>query len=131
MRNRRPRTSYRKPRHRSKVRLYLTDAEVEELDRAVAESSAWSRSLLIAEAIKAGLNNPYLRLAPERRGRRVDARVPSRLRDNMKQLAKTQEVRQQSLLRRFLFHYISNGPWKIVDETEAANPKQTESANAS
>jgi len=61
---------------RVKLRLLLTDTETELLDRAVEESGAWSRSLLITEAIRAGVANPKRELEDGRRKNRIDALVP-------------------------------------------------------
>lgn len=111
----------RKPRLRSRVRLLLTDTEIKELDRAVAESGAWSRSLVVAEAIQAGLSNFDSRLAQERRSRRVDVRLPTRLIDNLKRLATTHTLTQQNLLRHFLFRYLATGPWMSNEATRTEN----------
>lgn len=48
--------------------------EAGRMDRAVAVSGAWSRGLLIAEAVRAGLANSELKLEDGRRLRRIEGR---------------------------------------------------------
>ncbi len=100
---------------RGKLRLLLTECEVERVDRAVAASGAWSRGLLIAEAVRAGLANPELKLDNGRRLRRIDALVPRKLVTNLKNAAALNNVTQQHLLRHFLFQYIAAAPWERRD----------------
>jgi len=112
----------RRARKRSKLRLILTQSQTAELDRAVAESGAIFRSLIIAEAIHAGLSRPADRtLTAERRCRRVDVWLPRGIGALVKRTAQAHKTTQQRLLRHFLFEYIASGPWKA---TEAANGEE-------
>jgi len=95
-----------------KLRLLLTCAEAEWLERAVEVSGAWSRGLLIAEAMRAGLSNPPLKIQWHRRLRRIDTRVPRSLARSLKEFAAVHRVPQQLLLRRFLFRYLAAAPWR-------------------
>lgn len=109
-------------RRRSRLRLILTESETAELDRAVAESGAIFRSLIIAEAIQAGLSRPADRtLTAERRCRRVDVWLPRGIGALVKRTAQAHKTTQQKLLRHFLFEYIASGPWKA---TEPANGEE-------
>ena len=97
---------------RGKLRVLLTECEVERVDRAVAASGAWSRGLLIVEAVRAGLANPELKLEDGRRLRRIDALVPRKLAARLKDAAALKNVTQQHLLRHFLFQYLTAAPWE-------------------
>ncbi len=99
----------------SKLRVLLSDCEVESVERAVAASGAWSRGLLIAEAVRAGLANPELKLEGGRRLRRVDALVPSKLALRLREVAAANNVTQQRLLRHFLRQYLAAAPWERTD----------------
>lgn len=100
-------------RGRSRLRLFLTESETAELDRAVRESGALFRSLIIAEAIQAGLaGHADLVLIPQRRCRRVDVWMPKETEKRVRQVAAQHKTSQQELLRHLLFEYIRNGPWK-------------------
>ncbi len=100
---------------RGKLRVLLTECEVERVDHAVAASGAWSRGLLIVEALRAGLANPELKLDNGRRLRRIDALVPRKLVANLKNAAALNNVTQQHLLRHFLFQYLAAAPWERRD----------------
>ncbi len=54
-------------------------------------SGAWSRGLLIAEAVRAGLANPELKIQNNRRLRRIDALVPRKLALRLKEAADGQQ----------------------------------------
>lgn len=82
----------------------------------MAASSAWSRGLLIAEAVRAGLANPELRIQNNRRLRMVDALVPSKLASRLKEVAAANNVTQQHLLRIFLFRYLTAAPWERAEK---------------
>jgi isocitrate dehydrogenase kinase/phosphatase len=103
-------------RRRSRLRLILTQSETAELDRAVADSGAIFRSLIIAEAIHAGLSRlGEFTVTPERRCRRVDIWMPRGTEDQIKRAAQAYRTTQQKLLRHYLFEYIANAPWKTIE----------------
>ena len=111
---------------RSTFQLLLTDRELAELDRAVAESGAWTRSLLVAEAIHAGLLTQNLTLKRERRRRRVPVRVPAKMLDGLRRLASSHDLTQQAILRHYLFRYIANKAWYLPDENASEAAGQLE-----
>jgi D-alanyl-D-alanine carboxypeptidase len=92
--------------------VLLTECEAERVDRAVAASGAWSRGLLIAEAVRTGLANPELKLDNGRRLRRIDTLVPRKLIARLKNAAALNNVTQQHLLRTYLFQYLTAAPWE-------------------
>jgi hypothetical protein len=96
--------------------VLLSDCEVASVERAVEASGAWSRGLLIVEAVRAGLANPELKVHGNRRLRRVDALVPRRLVVRVKEVAAANNVTQQYLLRHFLFQYLTAAPWEQAEE---------------
>jgi hypothetical protein len=138
--NRPSRTEFRLMRHRneeeetwggrSRLRLLLTENELAEVDHAVAESAAWSRSLVIAEALHVGLLNPRLTFTQSKRCRIVEIRVPKKLVNDLQALARARTLTQQSLLRQLLFHYLANPPWKLTDVTSAEVNTSSEEAVA-
>ena len=111
---------------RCRIRLFLTEQELAELDRAVAESGAWTRSLLVAEAVHAGLLTQNLTLKRERRRRRVPVRVPAKMLDGLRRLASSHDLTQQAILRHYLFRYIANKAWYLPDENAAEAAGQLE-----
>jgi len=82
----------------------------------VAASGAWSRGLLIAEAVRAGLANSELKIQNNWRLQSVDALVPSKLAPRPKEVAAANNVNQQRLLRIFLFQYLTAAPWKAAEK---------------
>jgi hypothetical protein len=102
---------------RSKLRILLTEAEVEQLDSSAAQSGAGSRTLLIAEAMRAGLANPNQTPRRERRSVIVDAWVPTTLLARLKEFANAHRLPQQHLFRLFLTQYLAQAPWNR-DQTE-------------
>ena len=97
---------------RGKLRVLLTECEVERVDCAVAASGACSRGLLIVEAVRAGLANPELKLEDGRRLRRIDALAPRKLIARLRYAAAAHNVTQQHLLRTYLFQYLTAAPWE-------------------
>jgi hypothetical protein len=101
----------RRFRPRSKLRLLLTESETEQLNASAAESGA-SRSLLISEAMHAGLANSNQRFTQVKRSVIVDAWLPTGVIRALKRLAITHHLSQQHLLRLFLFQYLTTAPWE-------------------
>jgi len=92
---------------RVKIRLLLTESELETLDRAVSESGALNRSLIIFEALQAGLQAPTPKIQWKKRNRRVDAWASGEIKRRIAQLANDVGVTQQTLLRHYLTTYLS------------------------
>jgi len=97
----------RKPA-RTKLRLLLTPSEHQSLT-AAAQQTGTNRSLIILEAIQAGLTNPHLQITQEKRSRRTDAWVPVKV--QLRQLAGALNVTQQHLTRHLLSTYLASPPW--------------------
>jgi hypothetical protein len=95
----------------SKLRLFLTKPEAEQLDYSTLLSGACSRNFLIAEALRAGLANTNQNLSQGKRSERVDAWVPAGLVARVKELAATHHLTQQHLLRLFLLQYLAAALW--------------------
>jgi hypothetical protein len=112
MRKKKRRVYGRKLNPCSKLRLFLTETEAEQLDDSTLLSGASSRGFLIAEALRAGLANPNQKLSNEKRGVRVDAWLPAGLVARVKELAATHHLPQQHLLRLFLLQYLAAAPWE-------------------
>jgi predicted DNA-binding protein len=98
---------------RCRLRILLTEEEIARLDAAVAESYAMNRSLLVFEAIQAGIKKSMINTLPSASKRReVAIWVTRELKQQVKHLAENHSVTQQRLLRHFLFQYLTNPPWK-------------------
>jgi hypothetical protein len=99
-------------KRRDRIYLLLTNPEADELERAAVESGARSRSLIITEALKAGMLTPNLKVSQQKRRRRVEAWVPRGTAHEFKLLAATHNVTLAHLLRQLLFQYLANAPWR-------------------
>ena len=116
----------RKPA-RTKLRLLLTPSEHQSLT-AAAQQTGTNRSLIILEAIQAGLTNPHLQITQEKRCKRTDAWVPTAVKAQLRELAGALNVTQQHLTRHLLSTYLASPPWNqkhTQPQTEAG--KETES----
>lgn len=91
--------------------LLLTEEEASRLADALKDFPV-PRSILILEAIQAGLHTLDLTNMPGRRTRILCFRIPAEIEQKLKQLAAERHVSKQSLIRHFLFTYISHPPWK-------------------
>jgi len=92
----------------------LTEEEIEQLDCAVMESGALTRSLLVFEALKASLANSEIATLQRRSKRReVPIWITAELKSQVKDLARSHSV-TQSLLRHLLFRYLSQAPWNEI-----------------
>jgi hypothetical protein len=94
-----------------RVALLLTDEEALKLASAIKQSAAPSRSFIVAESIRAGLQTRNQIRAHGRR-RRYPLWLPSEVKQAVKQLALELHVSQQDLLRHFLRTYLESPPWK-------------------
>ena len=97
---------------RSRLRILLTEEEINRLDSAVAESCAVTRNLLVYTAIHEGLTTfkPETIQKPNRR-REVPIWVPKDMKNKIRELAKTNTITQQSIMRHLLFQYITRASW--------------------
>jgi hypothetical protein len=108
---------------RKRSLLLLTEEEASRLADALKDSHV-PASILILEAIQAGLQTLDLTTMPGRRTRTLYFRIPTEIRERVKQLATQRHVSQQSLTRHFLFTYISHPPWKKPDPPRGCrNPR--------
>jgi len=95
---------------RRKLRLLLTPSELAKLDTAVQDT--WTtRSLIILEALQAGLAEPELKINQEKRDRRVDAWTTNSIKERVRLLAAQLHVTQQHLIRTLLLAYLASAPW--------------------
>lgn len=117
----------RRRNRRRKLRLLLTDSELEELERAVDESGACSRSLIISEATRRGLLSREFAVTQERRSRRIDAWVPRRMLEELRRSATLHAVTQQWLLRRWLREYVAEAAWRDDEERGLEKENHVES----
>ncbi len=101
---------------RSRLRILLTEQEINLLDSAVAESYAVTRNLLVYSAIHEDLKTfkPETIQRPSRR-REVPIWVPREMKSKVRELAKTHSISQQSILRHLLFQYITRAPWNNTE----------------
>ncbi len=102
-----------KKERRARLRILLNDAELRQVERAVAESGAPSRSFLVFEAIRFGLLNANASAVSGRRRERIDLRVPYKMKEQAKQFVSTHNLTEQNVLRHFLFRYIAAEPWRM------------------
>jgi hypothetical protein len=116
----------REEEERVKIRLLLTQSELETLDRAVRESGALTRTFLIFEAIQAGLQNPTPKIIEKKRNRRVDAWTSADMKHRIQQFADNAGMTQQTLLRHFLLTYLAAKPWKPHPTQPEAESKAEE-----
>ena len=102
------------------LRVWLSEAEYAELRRAVAEARLPFKSLLVFQAILAGLQSDKTHGVERRRTRTVNIHVSKEFMDKIRARARMYGVTQQALLRGLLFDYIRNKPWETTP-TEPTN----------
>jgi hypothetical protein len=107
-------------KNRIRQRILLTEAELKQVDSAVADSGATSRTLFISEAIHAGLRNFDGAEVEGRRNRRIDAWIPRESGDGVRERAQTFALSQQSILRHLILGAARAADWK-----HPAAPTQT------
>jgi metal-responsive CopG/Arc/MetJ family transcriptional regulator len=115
----------KRSKRRNRIYLLLTHSEAEELERAAIESGSGSRSLIITEALTAGILTSNLKVSQQKRCKRIDAWIPHATAREFKLLAATHHVTQSHLLRHLLRQYLANPPWRNNQEPktrEAAAP---------
>lgn len=95
---------------RAKLRLLLTPSELEKIDAAVRDTGT-TRSLLILEALQAGLADSNLNINQEKRDCRVDAWATGSMKEKLRLLAARLNVTQQYLTRTVLLTYLASAPW--------------------
>jgi predicted DNA-binding protein len=97
--------------------LLLTEEEAHRLTTALTPTHL-PRSFLIQEAIQAGLRTIDPTNIPGRRSKVLCFRLPTELRDRVRALAEELDTSQQTLLRHFLFTYLSELEWKNMPPTK-------------
>ena len=109
------------PGRKVRLRILLTEAEVEQLDYAVDDSGAMNRSLLVLVALQESLADPETATLPRRSKRRdIPVWITAEQKEQVRNLARSHSVTQQSLLRHLLFQFINQAPW---NKTSGENPK--------
>lgn len=90
------------------LQVWLSEDEYAELRRAVANAQAPNRSLLVFQAIHAGLEGGGMRGIQRKRTRAVNTHVSTEFKKKIRAKARMYGVTQQALLRGLLFQYIRN-----------------------
>lgn len=107
---------------RCKVKLLLTQEESGRLAEAVKASGAPNRSFLILESIQTKLHAPNLAGLQGKRTTILHCWLPTEIMAEVRRLAHEHGVTQQSLLRYFLFTYLSQLERKNTPPTKTRNP---------
>jgi hypothetical protein len=92
--------------------VFLSQEEYGELRRALGEANLPNISLLVFQAIQAGLENDEMDGVQRKRTRTVNIHVSREFREKIRSRAHMFQVTQQALLRGLLFQYIRNKPWQ-------------------
>ncbi len=88
------------------LQVWLSEDEYAELRRAVANAQVPNRSLLVFQAIHAGLEDAKMHGIQRKRTRAVNTHVSIEFKQKIRARAKAYGVTQQALLRGLLFDYI-------------------------
>jgi hypothetical protein len=112
-----------------RLRLLLTQNELDHVDEAVTESGAQNRSLLVLEAIQANITGIMPGPVEGARCCRIDVRVPGEMRIKVKEVAALLGLTQQNLLRHLLFRYLTQAPWRTADSVSDDTWQKTEVAS--
>ena len=102
--------------------LLLTEEEARRLAEALTRFHV-PRSFMILEAIQAGLETADLKNIPGRRSRLLYFRLPREVRERVKELAEARHTSQQTLIRHFLFTYLSHLERKTPPPTKRRTNK--------
>jgi hypothetical protein len=97
--------------------LLLTEEEASQLADAVNQFHV-PRSLLILEAIQAGLRSLGTTTIPGRRSKPLSFRLPDEIAVRVKQVAQEHHVSQQNLIRHLLFNYLTQLAAETPNTTE-------------
>jgi hypothetical protein len=97
--------------------LLLTEAEASRLAGAVKELHV-PRSLIILEAVQAGLQTLDPNVIPGRRTKSVHFRLPPEVREKVRLVATQYQLSQQNLIRHMLFAYLAAPPWNAERQHE-------------
>ena len=92
--------------------VFLSQEEYGELRRAVGEANVPNMSLLVFQAIQAGLESDETHGIQRKRNRTVNLHVSREFREKIRLRARMSQVTQQALLRGLLFQYIRSKPWQ-------------------
>jgi len=93
----------------------LSDEEFVELRRAVGEANLPNISLLVFQAIQAGLESNEAQRIQRKRTRNVNIHVSKTFWEKIRLKAHLSRVTQQALLRGLIFGYIRNKRWETVE----------------
>ena len=108
------------------LQVWLTEDEHAELRRAVAEAQLPYRSLLVFQAIHAGLQSTETHGIQRRRTRTVNIHVSKEFKNKIRAKARMYGVTQQALLRGLLLHYIRNKRWETAEADATDPPRRDE-----
>ncbi|MGA8855654.1 MAG: hypothetical protein WB643_00655 [Candidatus Bathyarchaeia archaeon] len=102
--------------------VFLSQEEYGELRRAVGEANVPNMSLLVFQAIQAGLESDETHGVQRKRTRTVNLHVSREFMEKIRLRARMSQVTQQALLRGLLFQYIRSKPWQRTqaEKTEGA-----------
>lgn len=90
----------------------LSDDEFDELRRAVGEANLPNMSLLVFQAIQAGLESDETHCIQRKRTRTVNIHVSRKFWEKIRLKARMSRVTQQALIRGLIFDYIRNKRWE-------------------
>ncbi len=102
--------------------MWLSEDEYAGLRRAVANAQVPNRSLLVFEAIQAGLEGGRVQGIQRKRTRAVNIHVSIEFKKKIRAKAQAYDVTQQALLRGLLFQYIRNESRQTNRADDAAKP---------
>jgi hypothetical protein len=91
--------------------VFLSQEEYGELRNAVDEANLPNMSLLVFQAIQAGLESDETRGVQRKRTRTVNIHVSKEFMEKIRVRARMFQVTQQALLRGLLFQYTRSKPW--------------------
>ena len=96
---------------KAKLRIRLSADEHAELRRAVSESEFPNMTLLVFQAIHAGLESDEVAGVQRKHTKSVTIHISRMLQQKIRARARTYRVTQQALLHHLLFQYIRNRAW--------------------
>ena len=96
------------------LQITLSEEEYAELRRAVTDAKLPNSSLLVFQAIHAGLESGEAHFSDRKRTRSVSIHVSREFKQRIRARAQLSQLTQQSLLRGLLLHYIRNKRWQTT-----------------
>lgn len=94
--------------------IALSDEELAELRRAAGEANLPNISLLVFQAIQAGLEGEETQGVQRKRTRSVNIHVSKEFKEKIRMRARICRVTQQALLRGLVFQYLRSKPWRLA-----------------